>query len=345
MTNSYLDERTARDIGQRIARIHRDLGYVDGKVSLTAARQLLRLDLRYYTSDDPALVGEVVHKLKVGAKQVIDRPTLLLEAVRKLDLRALFVPDRKQILIDTALPDLKKRWTEGHEVAHSLIPWHAHYLFGDNRSTLSLSCHERIEAEANYGAGRLLFPLRSFSDLRQSSPLTLARVREIAKHFGNTITSTLWRCVEAEERPSFGVVGGHPHGLRDGRPAVEHLIRSKAFEQRFSCFTATDAERLLRLYCTYGVSGPLGAGEIVIHDDDGAEHLFYAESFDVTHYVLTLAQYLRPKQVHVAVASASSAATVPLPARQPTRSTGPHPINRVKAFRVGQSPQGTGEVG
>jgi len=306
MTNTYLDERTARDIDQRVGRIHRDLAYVDGMVSLADVRQLLRLDLHYYSADDPSLVAEVVHKLKVGAKQVIQRPTLLLEAVRKLDLKALFVPDRKQILIDCALPDLKKRWSEGHEVAHSLIPWHADYLLGDDRATLSPACHERIEAEANYGAGRLLFPIEPFSELRRSSQISLARVREIAKHFGNTITSTLWRCVEAAETPSFGVIGGHPHRLGDERAVVEHLIRSRAFAESFSGFSDAAAGAILRQYCSYRSSGPLGADEVAIRDDGGIEHLFNTESLGTRHSVLTLAQYVGPKPAQITVVNGAS---------------------------------------
>jgi hypothetical protein len=104
--NLLLDERTARDIEGRVNRIHRDLDYRGGKIELQEVRSLLKLDLAYYAADDTGILLEVVHKLKVGAKQIIARPTLLLDAIRKFDLKALFVPDRKQILIDSALPAL-----------------------------------------------------------------------------------------------------------------------------------------------------------------------------------------------------------------------------------------------
>lgn len=157
MNNIFLDQRTVRDIDKVVDRVHQNLDYTDGAIELREVRELLRLDLKYYRLDDPGLVDEVIHKLKVGAKQVIARPSLLMEAVRTFDLSALFVPDRKRILVDVSVPDLKKRWYETHEIAHSLIPWHADYTLGDDRSTLSQGCHDRIEAEANYGGGRLLF--------------------------------------------------------------------------------------------------------------------------------------------------------------------------------------------
>ncbi len=301
MRNRHLDIRTARDIDGRVARVHRDLGYRDGRIVLAEVRDLLRLDLGYYETDDPGLVGEVLHKLKVGAKQVLERPALLADAVKTFDLRALFFPDRKRILLDAAQPDLKKRWSEGHEVAHSLIPWHHEYMLGDTQATLSPSCHEQIEAEANYGAGSLLFPPSAFAELRQAGDLNLTRVREIAEHFGNTITSTLWRCIERDERASMAIIGDHPRRLRDGRQVVEHLVRSQSFERQFSRFGEGDAKDRLMQYCGYQRAGPLGSAEILITDDAGADHVFLFETFSVTHATLTLAQYLRVRQALITV--------------------------------------------
>lgn len=297
--NLLLDGRTARDIQDRVSRIHRDLDYGGGKVELREVRSLLKLDLAYYSADDESLVGQVVHKLKIGAKQVIQRPTLLLEAVRKLDLKALFVPDRKQILLDTTLPELKKRWSEGHEVLHSVLPWHSDYMLGDTKATLTPSCHEQIEAEANYGAGRLLFPIRHFEELCRGEALNIRRIKEIAEHFGNTITSTLWRCVEFDSRPCFGVIGAHPHRPTEGQPPIEHLIQSPTFAQMFSCFSENDATSLIRSYCGFQRAGPLGKAEVIVRDDAGREHLFVAETFCNQHHTLTLGQHLRQKMTQV----------------------------------------------
>lgn len=306
MKNLFLDARTARDIDDRVSRIHRDLDYRGGKVTLAEVRTLLNLDLAFYRADDGGVLNQVVHKLKVGAKQVMRRPGLLLDMVRKLDLKALFVPDRKQILIDAALPDLKKRWSEGHEVLHSMIPWHGAYMLGDNHSTLAPSCHERIEAEANYGTGRLLFPVAEFKELYVAQPLNLKRIKAIANHFGNTITSTLWRCVESVDRPCFGIIGEHPRRPREGKPEIEHLIRSSSFAQCFQCFDENAAMALLRTYCGYQRAGPLGTAEILVRDDDGQEHLFFAETFCNHYNTLTLAQYIRPRTVQVSVPSPPS---------------------------------------
>lgn len=303
MNNIRVDSRTSRDIDERIDRIHRDIGYADGKVSLPEVRELLRLDLQYYRTNDPRILDEVVHKLKVGAKQVLLRPTLLIDAVKRFDLSALFVPDRKRILIDESIPDLKKRWCESHELAHSVIPWHADYMLGDDRTTLSQGCHELIEAEANYGAGRLLFPKTSFFDTSRSSSLSITFVRELAKHFGNTITSTLWRCIEQSSDVTFATIGDHPRYPEEGKPKIEYFVQSELFEKQFSRVSEADILAWLQTYCAYRKTGPLGSSEIVLLDDNGESQVFLFESFSNGYSVLTLAKKLRASKFVVAVAA------------------------------------------
>lgn len=303
MKNIRVDARTCRDIDERIERIHRDIGYAEGKVQLPEVRDLLSLDLRYYRADDPNTLDEVVHKLKVGAKQVLLRPTLLLEAVRKFDLSALFVPDRKRILIDASVHDLKKRWYESHEIAHSVIPWHADYMLGDDRTTLAQDCHEQIEAEANYGSGRLLFPPSSFFDASRSSSLSIGFVRELAKHFGNTITSTLWRCIEQSSEVAFATIGDHPRHLQEGRLPIEYLIRSELFEQQFSRVDEAEIWSWLQTYCAYRKTGPLGSSEIVLTDDNGERHVFFFESFSNGYSALTLVKRLRAAELQIEVSA------------------------------------------
>jgi len=303
MNNIRIDARTAKDIDERIDRIHRDIDYVGGKVPLLDVRELLRLDLQYYRANDPKLLEDVIHKLKLGAKQIIRRPMLLVDVVKKFDLSALFVPDRKRILMDDSVPDLKKRWCESHEVAHSVIPWHSDYMLGDNRTTLSQDCHHQIEAEANHGAARLLFPSKAFSDARRSIAPTLINVREVAKHFGNTITSTLWRYVEESDEASFAAIGEHPHHPREGKPLVEYFVRSNLFEKQFSKVSVADVGRWLQSCCSYRRNGPLGASEIAIRDVNDETQIFLVEFFGNGYNLLTLARKVRASSVVISVPS------------------------------------------
>lgn len=308
MRNLFLDGRSAHDIDHKIDRVHKDLGDPEGKIDLDQVRELLRLDLRFYAADDLGLFEEVVHKLKLGTKQVINRPSRLIEAIQKFDLKALFVPDRKQILIDAAVPDLKKRWVEGHEISHSLIPWHLEYMLGDDRFMLSPGCHDQIEAEANYGTGRLLFPQKPFLALAKSSPSTMAHIRSIAEHFGNTITSSLWRYIENSEGAVFGAIGQHPHHPRDDEPNIAYFIRSPAFATQFASVTEDDVFAAMKSFCGFRKSGPLGETEVILQDINGVRHIFQVESFSNSYHVLTLGSYIRQKHIQVGVATNRAAA-------------------------------------
>jgi Zn-dependent peptidase ImmA (M78 family) len=299
--NRFLDPGTAEEIEKLVDRVHKSLGRTDGAIALAEVRELLSLDLQYYTADDPNLFQEVVHKVRVGAKQLIRRPALLLEAIKKFDLKALILPDRKRILIDSNLPDLKKRWSEAHEAIHSLIPWHKEYLLGDTKETLSPGCHEQLESEANYGAGRLLFPHRAMLDVARSSAPSIAHIKAIADHFGNTITSALWRYVESCSEPCLGVIGAHPHHLADEEP-ISYFIRSPRFEAEFGDVTEAFVFEMLRSYCSYKRAGPLGFTDLTIDDAHGVPHVFRAETFSNSYQLLTLVTYLRPSPVAVALA-------------------------------------------
>jgi hypothetical protein len=301
LRNIHIEERSARDINNQIDLVHRDLGYVDGKVNLIEVRELLKLDLKFYQLDDPGLIDEVVHKLKIGAKQIVARPQLLLEAVRKFDLSALYLPDQKRIYIDHNIPELKKRWCESHEISHSLIPWHEEYMHGDDKSTLSPGCHEIIEAEANYGGGRLLFPHKVFSEARQSSKMSLSLVKAIATNFGNTITSTLWRCVEQSEEILFATIGGHPHHPKDDVKPIEYLIGSKIFTLQFANISEEEVWAWILSYCRTSKGGPLGQSQITIVDKNNEQHIFLIESFSNGHNVLTLGRWVSVCSVSINV--------------------------------------------
>lgn len=263
-------------------------------------RDLLDLDLKYYSSSDPNLLDDVVHKLKVGGKQILKRPTLLLNVVRKFDLSALFVPDRKRILLDVNMKDLKKRWCESHEIAHSLLPWHKEYLLADTISTLSPGCHDAIEAEANYAAGRLIFPNMRFTHLTLSASPSISHIRLIASTFGNTITSALWRYVELSKIPCAAIIGDHPHHSDRNDEIVTHFVESVPFSQQFNNVTPEDMIAHLRGYCSFKTRGSLGTNEIELENINGDLHVFHSESFSNSYQVLTLVHWVRSKAILVA---------------------------------------------
>ena len=69
MKNQLIDDRTKRDIEERVSRLHRDIGHRGGKIELVNLRTMLKLDLAYYSAKEPNILSEVVHKVKVGANK------------------------------------------------------------------------------------------------------------------------------------------------------------------------------------------------------------------------------------------------------------------------------------
>jgi Zn-dependent peptidase ImmA (M78 family) len=304
--NLELKPLTAADIDGQVAKVLRDLGSPEPPLDLRLVVEVLQLDRGYYSTTDDSVLRETLHRLKVAGIQVLKRPTLLSDAIRKLNLKALYLPDRKRILLDSDLPKTKHRWNEGHEIGHSIIPWHGEMMLGDHEQTLTPACQALIEAEANYAAGRLLFLADQFPLEANASSPDIDEVLRLSKRFQNSKTSTLWRYVEQAhaDRPMFGLVTGHPHRSRrdasfDPASPCRYFIRSPSFVRRFSNSSECDLFAALVSYCGPQRGGPLGEDQVPLLDDNGTSHLFRCQTFFNGHEALTLGLYLRPMPVVV----------------------------------------------
>ncbi|NKN03077.1 ImmA/IrrE family metallo-endopeptidase [Rhizobium leguminosarum] len=296
MRNIILSRGTASDIDKQVNKILKGLGNPEPPLKLDDVRELLKLDRRYYSTTDDSFLRETISKLTVAGAQVIKRPSLILDAVKKLDLRALYLPDRRRILLDAAQPDAKQRWNEAHEIGHSLIPWHEDLMLGDQEQTLIPSCHDQVEAEANYAAGQLLFLQSQFQIAANDSAPGLDSVRSLKGAFGNTYTTTFWRFIEDSHRdvPMIGLIGGHPRYPKQGQTDFRHIIESPAYRAMFDSLSVEHLLHSMRTYCKYQKRGPIGVGEVNIVDKRGETHVFLFESFSNTYDCLTLATYQRP---------------------------------------------------
>lgn len=307
--NTLLLHATQADIDLRIERVLRGLGNPEPPLSLEDVRELLKLDLGFYTATDPGLASEAISRIRVAAIQVFKRPSLIIDAIRKFSLKALYLPDRRRILLDESVPKLKHRWNEAHEVGHSLLPWHEDMMHGDNEHTLSSACMETIEAEANFAAGRLLFLRDKFLDEARSSVPQIQTITQMHKRYGNTLSSTLWRFIESADdaQPMVGVMSCHPHPSRqpaDYDPAkpFKHFIRSPSFAERFGQISERKIFSAIRSYCGPQRGGILGQCEVVLADDNGQDHRFIFETFFNKYDALTLGVYQGEATALVSVA-------------------------------------------
>ena len=308
MKNIILKEHVRTRVDARIERILRELGNPPPPVNLADVRELLKLSLSYFSGEDDDLWQRTFHRLRIARKQILERPMLLFDAIKQFRLRAIYLPDRRRVLLDDNVPLPKHRWLEAHEFSHDILPWHRALLFGDDEVTVTPACHVRIEAEANFAAGQLLFLRDRFVEEVRSSPITFAAVKTISGIYKNTLTTTLWRVIERAtgEVPFFGVVSGHPHTSRrptdfDPTRPCKHFVQSPSFAERFSCVGETDVFYGIARHCGMQRGGPLGAGELLLADDNGDEHVFTFETFYNGHEALTLGRHARKVAVAVSV--------------------------------------------
>jgi hypothetical protein len=88
-----------------------------------------------------------------------DAPPALRTAIAKLrgkTLGLLHVKDRR-IYVDASLATGRRRFTEGHEIGHDVIPWHADAYFADDEHTIAPATRAQLEQEANVFSSELVF--------------------------------------------------------------------------------------------------------------------------------------------------------------------------------------------
>lgn len=281
------------DIDRLVAKILRDLGDPEPPLRFDLVRELLRLDFKYYSSTDVTPLQEFAHRLSVAGKRLVEDPRLILDVVRKAKLSGLWIPDGKRIFVDQEQPQAKHRWIEAHEISHSFIPWHSQFLLGDDELTLDPACHETIEAEANFGAGRLIFFGDQFaSEARDLAPI-FNSIQTLRKRYQNSLQSTFWRFVEDRDPTAavFGLVSRHPHhasiGVGPNGESVHKVVTTEGFRRRFGHVGPLDLYELIARNANRKKSGPVVSGEDVLIDANGAPSRVNLDGFCNTYHLLT----------------------------------------------------------
>ena len=108
MAKSFLlTPAVQKRIDERVTRLLRELGNPEPPLRLEDVRELLKLNLGYFSGDDDGLFQQTISRLTIATKQVFKRPMILAEALSKFQLKALYLPDRKRIELFILLSTLK----------------------------------------------------------------------------------------------------------------------------------------------------------------------------------------------------------------------------------------------
>jgi Zn-dependent peptidase ImmA (M78 family) len=179
----------------------------------------------------PTPLEEVQRAAGIAARHDIAAlPRELATSGREL-LGALWF-ERRAVYVDLAQPVPRRRFTDAHEAIHALCPWHEAVLREDTDAELFRRTAHAIEAEANYGAGLLIFQGRRFARRIADAPPDMATAIALAGEHGASRQATLHHLAQHHPGPVALLSIGRFPG-RDGRLPVWRTVASPAFRRRF----------------------------------------------------------------------------------------------------------------
>ena len=150
--------------------------------------------------------------------------------VRERLLGALWFEERTMYVDERQSPP-RRRFTEAHELVHALCPWHEEVLRQDTEQELFRPVVDAVEAEANAGAGLLIFQGAAFAQRASGGPCSLPHALSLAAEHGASRHATLHHYVASHPGPAAMLtVGRFPR--RDGSLPVWRSVESRAFRRR-----------------------------------------------------------------------------------------------------------------
>jgi Zn-dependent peptidase ImmA (M78 family) len=138
----------------------------------------------------------------------------------------------KVVFVDRGQTRGRARFTQAHETVHGILPWHhATYTFDDE--TIFEDTQAKLDAEANLGAGHLIFQGRRFSKEALEYETRLASAIAMSERYGASAHATI-RYFTLHHIDEIGllVCGRFPQG-QDGRLPVWFAAESESFRRRF----------------------------------------------------------------------------------------------------------------
>jgi hypothetical protein len=200
--------------------------------------------------------------------------------------------EERVLYVDERQSAPRRRFTEAHELVHALCPWHAAVLREDTEDELFRPVADAVEAEANAGAGMLIFQGSAFAARAAGAPCSMAAALALAREHGASVHATLHHYAHTHpDAVALLAAGRFPR--RDGSLPVWRSVESRRFRAAAGSAAAllpavapgsalhelTHAARTSRV--------PVGT-PIALRDRTGAVRPWIAEAYDNRHAVLVL---------------------------------------------------------
>jgi IrrE N-terminal-like domain len=160
----------------------------------------------------------------------------LAGAVRDRLLGAIWF-EQRALFVDGGQSEPRRRFTEAHEAVHLLCPWHAAALRLDTASELFGPLARGIEAEANFGAGQLIFQSGRFHAEALAHERSLRTAFALAGRFGASHHAAAHHYVDGHPEPVGLIVAGRWPDTGGALP-IWRSIESASFRRRFGRLAA-----------------------------------------------------------------------------------------------------------
>jgi IrrE N-terminal-like domain len=138
--------------------------------------------------------------------------------------------EERTIFVDERQAAARRRFTHAHELVHALCPWHEAALREDTEAELFRPTAAALEAEANLGAGLLIFQRGDFTQVAAGPP-SLATALALCARYGASRHAAVHHYVQAHDAPVALLVAGR-FPRRDGSLPVWRSVESPTFGAR-----------------------------------------------------------------------------------------------------------------
>jgi hypothetical protein len=139
--------------------------------------------------------------------------------------------EQRAVFVEPRQSAARRRFTEAHEAVHLLCPWHEAALRVDTAAELFGDTPAAIEAEANFGAGRLIFQGERFRAEAAGHDPSLRTAFALAHAYGASRHAAAHHYVETHAGAVALLVAGRWPDARGELP-VWRSVESNAFRRR-----------------------------------------------------------------------------------------------------------------
>jgi uncharacterized protein DUF955 len=198
-----------------------------------------------------ALCAEVIHRAgaagvvptpldavgdAIGVRDCVDIANVPLQGRAREKLLGVAWFEERMLFVDRSQRVGRRRFTEAHELAHLLCPWHEAAFRFDTSAQLFGSLGRGLEAEANFGAAQLIFQGGLFGAMASEHERSLATPFALAAEFAASRQAAAHYYVEGHrDAMAMAIAGRWPD--RDGRLPVWRTVESTSFLRRFGRFS------------------------------------------------------------------------------------------------------------